>query len=36
MRAWFAGCHAWLPIPLNQSRLLQYLRDHRSVRAHTV
>lgn len=36
MRAWFAGCHAWLPIPLNQSRLLQYLRDHRSVRAHAV
>jgi CheY-like chemotaxis protein len=30
LRAWFAGCHAWLPIPLNQSRLLQYLRDNRA------
>jgi CheY-like chemotaxis protein len=30
MRAWFAGCNVWLPIPLDQPRLLQYLRDNGS------
>lgn len=29
-RAWLAGCHAWLPIPLNPSRLLGYLNANRS------
>jgi len=33
MRAWFAGCNAWLPIPLDQPRLLKYLRDNGSVGA---
>ena len=33
MRAWFAGCNAWLPIPLNQSRLLTYLDANRAERA---
>ena len=30
VRARFAGCHAWLPIPLNRSRLLGYLNANRS------
>ena len=29
VRAWFAGCHAWLPIPLNPSRLLGQLNTNR-------
>lgn len=29
LRAWFAGCHAWLPIPLNPSRLLGQLNTNR-------
>ena len=33
LRAWFAGCHAWLPIPLNPSRLLGQLNTNRADRA---
>lgn len=32
LRAWFAGCHAWLPIPLNPSRLLGQLSANRTDR----
>lgn len=34
-RAWFAGCHEWLTIPLDQGRLLGYLDTHRSGGRHT-
>jgi len=32
VRAWFAGCHAWLPIPLSPSRLLGQLNTNRTDR----
>ena len=28
VRAWFAGCNAWMAIPLNRMALLQYLLQH--------
>jgi hypothetical protein len=29
IRAWFAGCHAWMAIPLGKNELLDYLRKNR-------
>lgn len=28
IRAWLAGCHAWMPIPLNQVVLVEFLKQH--------
>jgi CheY-like chemotaxis protein len=28
IRAWFAGCNAWMAIPLDKTELLQYLRQY--------
>lgn len=30
IRAWFAGCSAWMAIPLEKAALLQYLQLHRA------